>query len=212
MRFGLFVFQFVISISLIICSILISKQIDFIKDKSLGLNTANIIDFNQSQQIGQEYNVFKQRLLQNPNIISVTRTNTGLGKGLPITATYEHNGIKKTYAVTTVDPDFIPTMDIGMLDGRNFSWEIPSDKKGAIIINETFAKELGLKSVLNTELTLFNRKVKIIGVAKDFFYDSFHQTLKPSALWYADWNSHINIKINNQNTAQSIKYIEGIME
>lgn len=210
LQFGLFVFQFVISISLIICTVIISKQIDFVKTKSLGLNTANIIDFNQSKQIGQEYNVFKQRLLHNPNIISVTRTNTGLGKGLPITATYEHNGIKKTYSITTVDPDFIPTMDIGMLDGRNFSWEIQGDKKGAIIVNETFAKELGLKSVLNTELTLFKSKAKIIGVTKDFFYDSFRQTLKPSALWYADWNSHIHIKINNQNTAQSIKYIEGI--
>ncbi len=210
LQFGLFVFQFVISISLIISTIIISKQIDFVKDKSLGLNTANIVDFNQSKQIGLKYDVFKQRLLDNRNIISVTRSNNGLGKGLPMAATYEHNGIKKTYTVTTVDPDFIPTMDIGMLDGRNFSWEIQGDKKGAIIINETFAKELGLKSVLNTEITLSNRKVKIIGVAKDFFYDSFHQTLKPSALWYADWNSHINIKINNQNTAQAIKYIEGI--
>jgi len=210
LQFGLFVFQFAISIFLIICTLLISKQINFVKDKSLGLNTANIIDFNQSQQIGLKYDVFKQRLLNNPNILSVTRTNTGLGKGLPITATYENKGIKKTYAVTTVDPDFIPTMDIGMLEGRNFSWEIQSDKKGAIIVNETFAKELGLNSVLNTELDLFSRKVKIIGVTKDFFYDSFRQTLKPSALWYADWNSHIHIKINNQNTAQSIKYIEGL--
>ena len=210
LQFGLFVFQFVISISLIICTIIISKQIDFVKNKSLGLNTTNIIEFNQSQQIGKEYDVFKQRLLNNPNIISVTRTNTGLGKGLPITGTYEQNGIKKTYAITTVDPDFIPTMDIEMLDGRNFSWEIQGDNKGAIIVNETFAKEFGLESVLNTELTLFNSKAKIIGVTKDFFYDSFRQTLKPSALWYADWNSHINIKIYNQNIAQSIEYIEGI--
>jgi putative ABC transport system permease protein len=210
LQFSLFVFQFVISISLIICTVIISKQIDFVKGKSLGLNTANIIDFNQNQQIKQEYNVFKQRLLQNPNIVSVTRTNTGLGKGLPITATYDDDGIKKTYAVTTVDPDFIPTMDIDILEGRNFSWEIQSDKIGAIIVNETFVEEFGLKSVLNTELTIFNRKAKIIGVTKDFFYDSFRQTLKPSALWYADWNSHIHIKINNQNTAQSIEYIEGI--
>jgi len=210
LQFGLFVFQFVISISLIICTVIISKQIDFVKGKSLGLNTANIIDFNQSKQIGLSYNVFKQRLLNNPNIISVTRTNTGLGKGLPITGTYEQNGIKKTYAVTTVDPDFIPTMDIEMIDGRNFSWEIQGDNEGAIIVNETFAKEFGLESVLNAELTLFNRKAKIIGVTKDYFYDSFRQTLKPSALWYANWNSHINIKINNQNTAQSIEYIEGI--
>jgi len=210
LQFGLFVFQFVISISLIISTIIISKQIDFVKNKSLGLNTANIVDFNQSKQIGLKYDVFKQRLLDNRNIISVTRSNNGLGKGLPMTATYEHNGIKKTYTVTTVDPDFIPTMDIGMLDGRNFSWEIRGDKQGAIIINETFAKELGLKSVLNTEIQFFNVKMKIIGVAKDFFYDSFHQTMKPSALVYVDWNSHIHIKINNQNTAQSIKYIEDL--
>jgi len=181
-----------------------------VKNKSLGLNTANIIDFNQSKQIGLKYNAFKQRLLDNPNIISITRTNTGLGKGLPISGEYEHNGIKKAYSITTVDPDFIPTMDIEMLNGRNFSWEIKGDKKGAIIVNETFAKEFGLESVLNTEITIFKSKAKIIGVTKDFFYDSFRQTLKPSALWYADWNTHINIKINNQNTAQSIKYIEGI--
>ena len=210
LQFGLFVFQFVISISLIICTVIISKQIDFVKNKSLGLNTANIIDFNQSKQIGLKYNAFKQRLLDNPNIISITRTNTGLGKGLPISGEYEHNGIKKAYSITTVDPDFIPTMDIEMLNGRNFSWEIKGDKKGAIIVNETFAKEFGLESVLNTEITIFKSKAKIIGVTKDFFYDSFRQTLKPSALWYADWNTHINIKINNQNTAQSIKYIEGI--
>ncbi|MCD6090590.1 MAG: ABC transporter permease, partial [Bacteroidales bacterium] len=210
LQFGLFVFQFVISISLIICTIIISKQIDFVKNKSLGLNTANIVDFNQSKQIGLKYNAFKQRLLDNPNIISITRSNNGLAKSLPITATYEDNGIKKTYSVTTVDPDFIPTMDIGILEGRNFSWEIQGDKKGAIIVNETFVEEFGLKSALNTEVTLFNKKAKIIGVVKDFNYDSFHQKLKPSALWYANWNSHIHIKINNQNTEQSLKYIEDL--
>lgn len=210
LQFGLFVFQYVISIILIICTIIMTKQVDFVKDKSLGLNTSNIVDFNQSKQIGMKYDVFKQRLLENPNIISVTRSNNGLAKDLPMTVASEYNGIKKSIAVTTVDPDFIPTMDIGMLDGRNFSWEIQSDKKGAIIINETFAKELGQKSILNTEITLSGTKVKIIGVTKDFFYDSFHQTLKPSALWYADWNSHIHIKINNQNTAQSLKYIEDL--
>lgn len=210
LQFGLFVFQFVISISLIICTIIISKQIDFVKNKSLGLNTANIVDFNQSKQIGLKYNAFKQRLLDNPNIISITRSNNGLAKSLPITSTYEDNGIKKTYSVTTVDPDFIPTMDIRILEGRNFSWEIQSDKIGAIIVNETFVEEFGLKSALNTEITILGRKAKIIGVVKDFNYDSFHKKLKPSALWYADWNSHIHIKINNQNTEQSLKYIEDL--
>ncbi|PLX19816.1 MAG: hypothetical protein C0599_10300 [Salinivirgaceae bacterium] len=207
LQFGLFVFQFVISISLIISTIIIAKQIDFVKGKSLGLNTANIIDFNQSKEIGKDYDAFKQQLLRNPNIISVARSNNGLGKDLPMSTTCEFNGVKKKFTVTTVDPDFIPTMNIEMLYGRNFSWEIPSDKKGALVINETFAKELGLESVVGTEVILSKKKVKIIGVTKDFFYDSFRQTLKPSALWYADWNSHIHVKINDQNTAEAIKFM-----
>jgi len=72
------------------------------------------------------------------------------------------------------------------------------------------AKELGLKSVANAEFILSKEKVKIIGVTKDFFYNSFRQTMKPSALWYADWNSHIHVKMNNQNTVESLKHIEDI--
>ena len=66
-------------------------------------------------------------------MISVARSNHELGKSLNIGASHEINGVKKSYSATTVDPDFIPTMKIEILEGRGFSWDIPSDEYYSII-------------------------------------------------------------------------------
>jgi len=207
LRFGLFVFQFVISASLIICTILISRQLDYLRTKSLGFNHENIIHFKQNQQIGQKYDVFKQKLLQNPNITSVARSNHELGRDLNIRTSHELNGVEKRYRATTVDPDFISTMGIEITEGRTFSWEIKSDQYTAIIVNETFVKEFELEPALGAQIKFLDWKASVIGVMKDFHYSSFHQKLKPSALLYANWNSRINIKLGKQNISQTIKYI-----
>ncbi|MDF1549578.1 MAG: ABC transporter permease, partial [Bacteroidales bacterium] len=214
-RFGLFVFQFVISIGLIICTLTISKQIEFIRTKPLGFNNQNLIHFQQSKQIGQNYNVFKQKLLKNPNILSLSRSNIALGNGFPMTVDCKINGeMNKSMSVLTIDPDFIKTMKIDLLEGRDFSWEMQSDKQGTIIVNETLAKEFNLKPALGAELEFLDGQVKakVIGVCKDFYHSSFHHAIEPSVLWCADWNQTINIRINNQNTTQTISYIKSIWE
>jgi putative ABC transport system permease protein len=208
LRHVLIVFQFAISISLIICTLLISKQVDYLKSKDLGFNNRNIIHFKQSQQISQNYDVFKQKLLQNPNVIRVSRSNGALGKDLPIGQGQELNGLKKTYRATTVDPDFIPAMGIHMVEGRPFSWDIQSDKSGAIIVNETFVKEFELKQTLGAEIEFLGMKPRIIGVMKDFHYNSLHQKVEPAALVYVDWNAEINIRMNDRNISQTIQYIK----
>jgi putative ABC transport system permease protein len=181
--------------------------VDYLKTKDLGFNNKNIIHFNQSEQIGKKYDVFKQNLLKNPNVIGVSRSNGTLGKDLPIGTQNEFNGLKKPYSATTVDPDFIPTMKIEMVEGRPFSWDIQSDRYGAAIVNETFIKEFELKQPLGSEINFLNWKTKVIGVMKDFHYNSFHQKVEPAALVYADWNLHINVRINSRNVSQTIKYI-----
>jgi putative ABC transport system permease protein len=208
LRHILIVFQFAISIALIICTFLVSKQVDYLKTKDLGFNNKNIIHFNQSEQINNKYDVFKQKLLKNPNVISVSRSNGALGNDLPIGTQNELNGLKKPYRATTVDPDFIPTMKIEMIKGRPFSWNIQSDHYGAIIVNETFVKEFELKQPLGSEINFLNWKTRVIGVMKDFHYNSFHQKVEPAALLYADWNSRINVRIINKNMSQTIQYIK----
>jgi len=208
LRFSLFVFQFVISAFLVICTMLISSQIDHLKNKSLGFDQKNIVHFCQNQQINQQYDVFKQKLIQNPNIISVARSNTALGQDLPIGTSHEINGVRKPYSATTVDPDFIPTMGIEMVEGRPFSWDISSDRNSSIIVNETFVKEFKLEPALGAEIDFLDWKTKVIGVMKDFHYNSFHQKVQPSALVYADWNGRISIRISGGNVSDTIRYIE----
>lgn len=208
LRHALIMFQFAISISLIICTLMISRQVDYLKSKDLGFNNRDIIHFNQSQQISQHFDVFKQKLLQDPNVICVSRSNTALGRDLPIGAGQILHGLKKSYSATTVDPDFIPAMGIHMVEGRPFSWNIQSDNGGAIIVNETFVKEFELKQTLGAEIEFLNNmKPRIIGVMKDFHYNSFHQKIKPAALVYVDWNGEINIRINDRNISQTIQYV-----
>jgi putative ABC transport system permease protein len=210
LRRVLIVFQFAISIALIICTFLISKQVDYLKSEDLGFTQKSIIHFNQSLPINQKYDVFKQKLLANPNIIGVSRSNTPLGRDLPIGSETEFNGRRKQYRATTVDPDFIPTMKIEMLEGRPFSWDIKSDQYGAIIVNETFVKEFELKQPLGVKINFLGMKPRVIGVMKDFHYNSFHQKVEPAALLYADWNARINVKLNNLNMTRTIQYVRDI--
>ena len=208
LRHSLIVFQFIITISLIICTFLVSQQVDYFKTRDLGFNDKNVIHFNQDQQINRNYDVFKHKLLSNPNIIGVARSNVTLGRDLPIGTDTKINGLKKPYRATTVDPDFIPTMGIRMVKGRSFSWDMQSDKSDAIIVNETLVKEFGLKHPLGSNISFFGEKLTIIGVMKDFNYNSFHQKVEPAALVYHDWNSEINIRISNRDISQTLQFIK----
>jgi len=101
-------------------------------------------------------------------------------------------------------------MKIKMVEGRPFLWDIKSDYDGTIIVNETFVKEFEMKKPLGTEIEFFNKKLRIIGVIKDFHYTSFHKKVEPAALVWIDWNLLINVRINKRNLSQSIQYIRNI--
>lgn len=211
LKHGLIVFQFVITISLFICMIIISKQVTFLKTKDVGFNHKNIVHFKQSRPIQHKYHVFKEKLLQNPNIISVARTNTGLARDLSIGCSHEVKGILKPYSATTVDSDFFSTMGIRMVEGRDFSRKRPGDVNRTMIVNESFVKEFELNPALGAEIKFINRKIKIIGVVKDFHYNSFHEKIAPSAFVYApSWNSEINIRISDQNVSRAILHIKNV--
>jgi putative ABC transport system permease protein len=207
LRYILIVFQFVISISLIICTIMVSKQMNFLKSKDIGLNNKNIIHFKQKYQINKHYDAFKQKLLENADIIHVSRSNTTFGQALPIEPTSMLHGHKKSYSATTVDPDFIPSVGIKILQGRQFSWDTRSDINKTAVVNETFVKEFELKQPLGAVIDFIDWKVSIIGVMKDFNYTSLHQKIKPTAIIYADWNGEVNIQISSHNISRTIQYI-----
>ena len=207
----LMVFQFIISITLIICTITITKQVRYLKTKDVGFDKENLIYCARSK-VSKQYDTFKQKLLQNPNILKVASSNTSLARNFPMTNNCVINNKERAFYTMTVDQDFVQTMGLKIIEGRDFSWDISTDQYGAMIINETAVKEFELTQPIGTELEMFGHKVFIIGVMKDFHASSFHQKIPPSALWVAPWNGTINFRIDGKNMDKSIEYIKKTWE
>jgi putative ABC transport system permease protein len=207
----LMVFQFVISISLIICTITITKQVRYLKTKDVGFDKENLIYCARSK-VSKKYDTFKQKLLQNPDILKIASSNTSLARNFPMTNSCVINNKERAFYTMTVDQDFVQTMGLKIIEGRDFSWDISTDQYGAMIINETAVREFELTQPIGTELEMFGYKVFIIGVMKDFHASSFHQRIPPSALWVAPWNGTINFRIDGKNKDKSIEYIKKTWE
>jgi putative ABC transport system permease protein len=204
----LMVFQYVISISLIICTIIITKQVRYLKTKDVGFDKENLIYCSTRSKVSKKYDTFKQKLLQNPNILKIASSNTSLARNFPMTNSCVINNKERTFYTMTVDQDFVQTMGLKIIEGRDFSWDISTDQYGAMIINETAVKEFELTQPIGTELEMLGYKVFIIGVMKDFHASSFHKKIPPSALWVAPWGGTINFRIDGKNMDKSIEYIK----
>ncbi|MBK9389248.1 MAG: hypothetical protein IPN68_03310 [Bacteroidetes bacterium] len=133
------VFQFIISISLIICTITITKQVRYLKTKDVGFDKENLIYCARSK-VSKKYDTFKQKLLQNPNILKISSSNTSLARNFPMTNNCVINNKERAFYTMTVDQDFVQTMGLKIIEGRDFSWDISTDQYGAMIINETAAR------------------------------------------------------------------------
>jgi putative ABC transport system permease protein len=205
----LITFQFVISIALIISAIIISKQVKYMRTQNVGFDNKNIITCQQTQSIRNKYNVFKQRLLQNPNIINITASQDhGLSEAFSMSFVNEINGSEKTYYTMPVDPDFIKTIGLKIIKGRDFSWDLTDEFK-RVIINETAVKNFGLDNPLGFKIKLFDYQMEVIGVIKDFHNESFQKKINSLVLWCVPgYSFNLSIRISNNNRQETINYIK----
>ena len=211
-RQSLVVFQLIISIALIISVIVITKQINFLSRKNLGFDDKQVVYTQLNKNLYEPFNTFKENLLKNPNIKSVSGSQNELGQ-ICVTLTRDINGTQRYFQELPVDPDFIETMGLKLIKGRNFSWDMPTDRYQTLILNETAVKdfELNPDNVIGTEVYMYDRKARVIGVVKDFYFQSFHHKLDPFMLYYHP-NSigTVNIKISGENIPETIKYIRKV--
>jgi ABC-type lipoprotein release transport system permease subunit len=171
LRQSLVVFQFVITIAFIISSLLIFKQIKYIQNKTLGLNEENVVFFPQSLYLKKHRESFKQELEKQPGIISVTYTSDS---PLEVNSnTYGTNWRGKNpddqvpVPYINVDHDFCKTFGIDIIAGRDFNEQYASDTN-SVIINEIYARIMGMEDPVGEILDYWGRKATIIGVVKDF--------------------------------------------
>lgn len=182
-RQGLVVFQFGLSILLILSMIVVYRQIEFIQNKNLGFGRENLLylpDIENS--MNKNFASFKQVLENEPGVKAVACSQAGpldygsstMGVNWPGKDTTQ----QLLFNVNPVGYDFVKTMDIKLLDGRDFSPAYGTDTSN-YLVNEAAAKKIGYKDPVGKELTMWGKKGKIIGLMKDFHIGSLHVAIEP---------------------------------
>lgn len=198
-RRTLVVFQFVLTVGLIVSMLVIKKQLDFLYNNKLGMDLNDVSLFTLRGNTFEKYEVLKNDLLSKPNVLSVTRANH-----IPFYIGSNSGGMdwegKDTdddiiVGFSYADEDYVQTMGMQLLDGRFFSKDIQSDT-AAVVINETAVKAFNLKDPVGKWLTWGeDQRYHIIGVIKDFHHLPLQQGLDPLTIYYVpQWCRHMLVK------------------
>jgi putative ABC transport system permease protein len=187
LRQGLVVVQFSISIILIAGTFIVQDQIYFMRTQDLGFNKDQLIVISVRGSEGtNHYEMIKQRLLQNSNVLAVSASAEPLGRNQSVIATLPEGwNENQITSVTTImaDADFMNTHQIKLIAGRNFSVNSPSDRDHAFIVNEAAVKMFGWKdnaSAVGKKLNWgLGKEGNVIGVVSDFHYFSLHKQVDP---------------------------------
>lgn len=183
---SLTVFQFVVSIGLITISLIISSQMSFVKNKSLGFNKENVVKLRVPREFMEnQFEVMKATLMQNPRILQVSKTSHGFdggsGSGSAIVVGEDSDNAHQL-AYYQGGYDFLNVMDIQLKEGRFFSQSFANDEETALVLNESSVKELGLIEPIGTQIQFNNRVRTVIGVVQDFNYASLHLEIAPMGI------------------------------
>jgi putative ABC transport system permease protein len=198
MRSGIFrnilvIIQFFIASILIIGSVIIIKQLNFIGKKDLGFDKSHIVSIPFKENLAKNYRYIKSQLLQDPNIISVTASDYAWADNENrCGGCFAWEGIDvdnmPDMHIPSVDFDFFKTLGVEIVSGRDFSSKISSDSTAAVMINESAAMSIGVENPLVLPASMYEfstskrKSVQIIGVFKDFNYGSLHRKIEPQVV------------------------------
>ena len=211
--------QFTISVALIISTAVVYKQLEFIKDKNLGLDKNNIIYLKSSGNIEEKYEIMKNEWLNNPDILNVTISSDLPTNISSTTGGWEWEAENSTHNALMgfglFGHDYTDTFKISMAQGRFYSKNFSDDY--SIVINEKARDLMGLQSPLEKRLSFVGKNFKIIGVVKNFNFKSLHHDIQPLVLFLNDKvvkglvrYNYLFIRVNPEKLKGTIKYIEDV--
>jgi len=184
-RKGLVVFQFMLSIILIIGTIVVSRQVDYIQHTNLGYDRENLVYIPLEGDLTGKYELFKNQAMQMPGIKSVTRMTDNPTQIENGTGGVQWEGKDPNLAIdfthSALGYDYMKTMHVQMVQGRDFSKDFATDSAG-YILNESALKIIGYKDPVGKPITFWEKKGTIIGIVKDFHFNSLHSKIRPLVL------------------------------
>ena len=212
----LVVFQFLISTGIIISSVIITKQLNYIQNKKLGLDKDNIVILPlREENTRKHYQVLKNTLLKDYDISFVTASSVLPGDIKSYTSVqWKGVGYDKTMNFIYSDFDFIKTYKMKLLEGRDFSKNYATDVKNAYILNQAAVKETGWKNPIGQSFNSASLgEGKVIGVVKDFNYKSLRHTIEPLFIAIAPGKlNYISIRIKANKVASALNFIKDSWE
>ncbi len=224
---GLVVFQFGMSILLVICTLIVYQQLRFIETKDMGFARDHIVslpifvpDFsgepNPQKRLSARHQMVKQVFLEHPNILNASALRyeiTGYSGRLRLAWPDGDPTKERTFRINEVDDSFFETFEIPVLRGRAFSADVASDTSQAIILNETAVRLLGWEDdPIGKQIVLpayDNLSLTVIGVVKDYHNLTLREEIAPMG-FLARWKMFYSLalRIRPENTAQTLSFLE----
>ncbi len=215
---GLVIFQFATSVVLIICTLVVYGQMNFILDKKLGYDEEQVLVIEGGDLLGNRADYFKEQLKQLPSVVQVSQSGYlpiegSKRNGTTFTVTEQGDNSPRVWTqIWNVDYDYMGTLGMQLLEGRAFSPEIASDSTRSIIINESMLAELGLKDPLGEKINNGHQEWTIIGVVRDFHFKSLKETITPLAMVIGTWGSTIVVKLHTGNMKETLSTIRKVWD
>lgn len=219
LRLATVVGQFTISVLLIACTLVVFKQLTYMRNKPLGFTADSVIRIPINQALKARFLSFKNELLQNPGILNVTA-----GQAFPFDEDYKTGGVEWRGKDPNMIPnvrysishfDYIETFDMEIVEGRSFLKENTSDRYN-FVINEEAVRYMGFEHPIGQRLKFWNQEGQVIGVVKNFHHVSLHREIMPQILTinprFSEALRFIFIKISPENIPGSLAHIQKMSE
>ncbi|WP_338875149.1 ABC transporter permease [Spirosoma sp. SC4-14] len=217
LRNSLIVTQFTIACLLIVCTVIVRQQIGYLQNRPMGLDKEQVV----SIPVGGELNgsealkTMRDRLANQPTVIAVSGTGVNIGSGLDGNSSRMMFGFLYGKRDITcdwlrVDTDYLKTLGIKLLQGRDFNASFGTDSTNAILITQTMAKRLGEANPIGKFIKPDDKEYQIVGVVSDFNLYSLHQEIKPIVLqMQSKWPiNYILVRVNPQNLNGAMETIK----
>ena len=213
LRRTLIIFQFSVTIVLITTTLLIFKQVNYIKDKDLGIPSEQVVYAKLPFQIlAGKKEILRERLQTVPEVEEIAFSSNMFGEieGL---SSQEIDGKTLNFASTWVDAEFIELYNLQLIDGRFFSKDLKTDVNATALLNEAAVREFEVEDPFKLNIRIPGGNAKVVGIVKDFNYKSLHNSIEPLVIIYLPrQGQYVNLKMAGSNLPETIEKISAIWD
>lgn len=194
-RQGMVVFQFALSVIVILSTLIVGKQLRFVQHANLGYDKENLVCVSPNGNINEHFEAFRNEVLNSGYVAHITRSNALNASSLGTTEWINWPGKQDKFSswIINVDEDFATTYGLKMKEGRFYSKEFSSDQTSGFVINAKAAEEMGFADPIGHELEVWGRKGKVVGVTEDFNFRSLHNKIEP-IIFYLPAQKEVNFR------------------